>query len=35
LKSGTKIEALQLKDAESLQKAIALYSMAALRFYSL
>ena len=29
LKSGTKIEELQLKDAESLQKAIAVYSMAA------
>src|SRR5690606_18391206 len=31
LKSGTKIEELQLKDAVSLQKAIAVYSMAAFR----
>lgn len=29
LKSGTRIEALQLKDAESLQKAISVYGMAA------
>lgn len=29
LKSGTKIEALQLKDATSLQKAIGIYSLAA------
>lgn len=35
LKSGTKIEALQLKDAESLQKAIAVYSMAAFRVMQL
>jgi hypothetical protein len=31
LKSGTKIEELQLKQAESLQKAIHLYSIAAMR----
>lgn len=31
LKSGTKIEALQLKQAESLQKAIHIYSIAAMR----
>lgn len=31
LKSGTKIEELQLKQAESLQKAITVYSMAAFR----
>lgn len=31
LKSGTKIEELQLKDAGSLQKAIHVYSMAAMR----
>jgi hypothetical protein len=31
LKSGTKIEELQLKDASSLQKAIHVYSMAAMR----
>ena len=35
LKSGTKIEELQLKDAESLQKAIAGYSMAAFRVMQL
>ena len=35
LKSGTKIEELQLKDAESLQKAIAVYSMAAFRVMQL
>lgn len=35
LKSGTKIEALQLKDAESLQKAISVYSMAAFRVMQL
>jgi len=35
LKSGTKIEQLQLKDAESLQKAIAVYSMAAFRVMQL
>ena len=35
LKSGTRIEELQLKDAESLQKAIALYSMAAFRVMQL
>lgn len=31
LKSGTKIEALQLKQSESLQKAITVYSLAAFR----
>ena len=35
LKSGTKIEQLQLKDAESLQKAIAIYSLAAFRVMQL
>jgi hypothetical protein len=35
LKSGTKIEQLQLKDAQSLQKAIAVYSMAAFRVMQL
>src|SRR6266542_2950510 len=35
LKSGTKVEELQLKDAESLQKAIAVYSMAAFRVMQL
>ena len=35
LKSGTKIEELQLKDAESLQKAIAVYSMTAFRVMQL
>lgn len=35
LKSGTKIEELQLKDAESLQKAIAVYSLAAFRVMQL
>jgi Transposase DNA-binding/Transposase Tn5 dimerisation domain len=35
LKSGTKIEELQLKDAESLQKAISVYSMAAFRVMQL
>ena len=35
LKSGTKIEELQLKDAQSLQKAIAVYSMAAFRVMQL
>lgn len=35
LKSGTKIEQLQLKDAVSLQKAIAVYSMAAFRVMQL
>jgi hypothetical protein len=35
LKSGTKIEELQLKDAVSLQKAIAVYSMAAFRVMQL
>ena len=35
LKSGTKIEELQLKDATSLQKAIAVYSMAAFRVMQL
>ena len=35
LKSGTKIEELQLKDAKSLQKAIAVYSMAAFRVMQL
>lgn len=35
LKSGTKIEELQLKDAECLQKAIAVYSMAAFRVMQL
>lgn len=35
LKSGTKIEQLQLKDAESLQKAISVYSMAAFRVMQL
>ncbi|WP_336518627.1 IS4 family transposase, partial [Pollutibacter soli] len=35
LKSGTKIEELQLKDAESLRKAIAVYSMAAFRVMQL
>src|SRR6476661_2994355 len=35
LKSGTKIEELQLKDAKSLQKAITVYSMAAFRVMQL
>lgn len=35
LKSGTKIEELKLKDAESLQKAINVYSMAAFRVMQL
>lgn len=35
LKSGTKIEELQLKDAESLQKAISVYSIAAFRVMQL
>jgi Transposase DNA-binding/Transposase Tn5 dimerisation domain len=35
LKSGTKIEELQLKDAQSLQKAITVYSMAAFRVMQL
>lgn len=35
LKSGTRVEQLQLKDAESLQKAIAVYSMAAFRVMQL
>jgi hypothetical protein len=35
LKSGTKIEQLQLKDAKSLQKAIAVYSLAAFRVMQL
>jgi hypothetical protein len=35
LKSGTRIEELQLKDAESLQKAIAVYSLAAFRVMQL
>ncbi len=35
LKSGTKIEELQLKEATSLQKAIAVYSMAAFRVMQL
>lgn len=35
LKSGTKIEELQLKDAESLQKAISVYSMSAFRVMQL
>ena len=35
LKSGTKIEALQLKQAESLQKAIHVYSIAAMRIMQL
>lgn len=35
LKSGTKVEHLQLKDAESLQKAITVYSMAAFRVMQL
>jgi hypothetical protein len=35
LKSGTKIEELQLKDARSLQKAIMVYSMAAFRVMQL
>ena len=35
LKSGTKIEELQLKDAESLQKAINVYSLAAFRIMQL
>lgn len=35
LKSGTKVEELQLKDAGSLQKAIAVYSMAAFRVMQL
>lgn len=35
LKSGTKIEELQLKQAESLQKAIAVYSIAAFRIMQL
>lgn len=35
LKSGTKIEQLQLKDVQSLQKAIMVYSMAAFRVMQL
>jgi hypothetical protein len=35
LKSGTRIEELQLKDAKSLQKAITVYSMAAFRVMQL
>lgn len=35
LKSGTRVEELQLKDAQSLQKAIAVYSMAAFRVMQL
>ena len=35
LKSGTKIEELQLKDAISVQKAIMVYSMAAFRVMQL
>ena len=35
LKSGTKIEKLQLKQAESLQKAIAIYSIAGFRIMQL
>lgn len=35
LKSGTKVEHLQLKDVESLQKAITVYSMAAFRVMQL
>jgi hypothetical protein len=35
LKSGTKIEELQLKDAEALQKAINVYSLAAFRVMQL
>jgi len=35
LKSGTKVEELQLKDAENLQKAIMIYSMAAFRVMQL
>jgi hypothetical protein len=35
LKSGTKIEELQLKQAESLQKAIAIYSIAGFRIMQL
>lgn len=35
LKSGTKIETLQLKQAESLQKAITVYSLAAFRIMQL
>lgn len=35
LKSGTKIETLQLKQAESLQKAVTVYSMAAFRIMQL
>jgi hypothetical protein len=35
LKSGTKIEELQLKDAVSLQKAISVYSLAAFRVMQL
>ena len=35
LKSGTKIEELQLKQAESLQKAISVYSLAAFRIMQL
>ncbi len=35
LKSGTKIEELQLKDAQGLQKAITVYSMAAFRVMQL
>jgi hypothetical protein len=35
LKSGTKIEELQLKNAESLQKAISVYSLAAFRVMQL
>jgi len=35
LKSGTRIEQLQLKDAQSLQKAIMVYSMAAFRVMQL
>jgi hypothetical protein len=35
LKSGTKIETLQLKQAESLQKAVTVYSLAAFRIMQL
>lgn len=35
LKSGTKVEELQLKDAQNLQKAIMVYSMAAFRIMQL
>ena len=35
LKSGTKVEELQLKDAQSLQKAISVYSLAAFKIMQL